>query len=110
VLTDASVQRVAWASLFNDYLVRRPAYEGQYHSPFTDDDYWQLVDGKPRPDGVANFLASRGISLFRDDIRFLLIPIVAIDRPTSPAEALKCLSYNGIRSPNYREKYGKGLA
>ena len=66
VLTDAaSVQRVAWASLFNDYLVRQPGHEGEHHSPFTDDDYWQLVDGKPRPDGVADFLGSRGISLPR---------------------------------------------
>uniref|UniRef100_UPI003F9C2C44 HAD family hydrolase n=1 Tax=Mycobacterium sp. TaxID=1785 RepID=UPI003F9C2C44 len=66
VLTDAaSVQRAAWASLFNEYLVRRPAHEDEDHSAFTDDDYWQLVNGKPRPDGVADFLASQGISLPR---------------------------------------------
>jgi len=66
VLTGAaSVQRAAWASLFDDYLVRQPAREDGDHRPFTEDDYWQLVDGKPRPDGVADFLASRGISLPR---------------------------------------------
>ena len=66
VLTEAaSVQRAAWASLFNEYLVRRPAHEDEDHSAFTDDDYWQLVNGKPRPDGVADFLASQGISLPR---------------------------------------------
>jgi alpha,alpha-trehalase len=66
VLTDvASVHRAAWASLINDYLARRPAHEDEDHSPFTDDDYRQLVDGKPRSDGVADFLASRGISLPR---------------------------------------------
>ncbi|HKI39490.1 MAG TPA: hypothetical protein VKA66_03615, partial [Mycobacterium sp.] len=49
VLTDAaSVQRAAWASLFNDYLARRPAHEDEDQSAFTDDGYWQLVDGKPR--------------------------------------------------------------
>ena len=68
VLTNAApLQREAWASLFNDYLAWRPGYEYADHSPvtnpFTDDDYWQLVDGKPLPDGVADFLASRGISL-----------------------------------------------
>ena len=48
VLTDAaSVQRAAWASLFNDYLVRRPAHEDEEHSAFND-DYWQLVGSKPR--------------------------------------------------------------
>jgi trehalose-phosphatase len=65
-LTDAAaVERQAWASLFNDYLVLRPAYEGEDHSLFSDDDYHQLVDGKPRPDGVADFLAARGITLPR---------------------------------------------
>jgi alpha,alpha-trehalase len=66
VLTDtASVHRAAWASLFNDYLPQRPAHEDEDHSPFTDDDYRQLVDGKSRSNGVADFLASRGISLQR---------------------------------------------
>jgi alpha,alpha-trehalase len=66
VLTDAaSLQRTAWASLFNDYLANRPAHEDEDHSPFTDEDYQQLIDGKQRPDGVADFLASRGISLPR---------------------------------------------
>ena len=66
VLTDAAAaQRAAWASLFNDYLVRRPAHEDEDHSAFSDDDYRQLVDGKPRADGVADFLASQGISLPR---------------------------------------------
>jgi alpha,alpha-trehalase len=64
VLADAAaVQHRAWASVFDDYLERRPAYGGEDHSPVTDDDYRQLVDGKPRPEGVADFLASRGISL-----------------------------------------------
>ena len=66
VLTDtASIDAAAWASLFNDYLARRPPHGEEDHSPFTDDDYRQLVDGKPRYDGVADFLAWRGISLPR---------------------------------------------
>ncbi|MGO8936472.1 MAG: HAD family hydrolase, partial [Mycobacterium sp.] len=66
VLTDAAAaQRAAWASLFNDYLVRRPAHEDEDHSAFSDDDYRRLVDGKPRADGVADFLASQGIPLPR---------------------------------------------
>ena len=66
VLADAaSLQREAWASLFDDYLVRRPGREDEDHSPFTDDDYRQLVNGKPPPDGVATFLASRRITLPR---------------------------------------------
>ena len=66
VLTDAAlVQRLAWESLFNDYLVQRPGYEGEDYSLLTNDEYYQLVDGQPRPDGVAAFLGSRGITLPR---------------------------------------------
>ncbi len=66
VLKDAaSIQRQSWASLFNDQLARRPAYRGENHSLFTDDDYDRLLRGKPGPDGVADFLASRGIALPR---------------------------------------------
>jgi trehalose-phosphatase len=66
VVTDtASVHAAAWARLFDDFLARRPADEGEDHSIFTDDDYRRLVDGKSRYDGVAGFLASRGISLER---------------------------------------------
>lgn len=61
----ASLQRQSWTSLFNDHLARRPAYRGENHSPLTDDDYDRLLHAKPGPDGVADFLASRGITLPR---------------------------------------------
>jgi len=58
VLTDtASVHRAAWKETFDAYL---SAHGG---APFTDDDYDDYVDGKPRADGVRDFLASRGIRL-----------------------------------------------
>ena len=64
VVTDtASIHAAAWAALFNDFLQRRQASDDEDHSPFTDDDYRHFVDGKPRGDGVTDFLASRGISL-----------------------------------------------
>ena len=53
--------------MFNDFLKRRLANDHENHSPFTDDDYRHFVDGKPRYDGVADFLASRGISLPKGD-------------------------------------------
>ncbi len=66
VVTDtAPIHAAAWAKLFNEFLARRPAYEGEDHSPFSDDDFWRRVAGKPHHDGVADFLASRGISLQR---------------------------------------------
>lgn len=58
VLTDtASVHRAAWKQTFDVLLTARGLPE------FTDDDYAQYVDGKPRADGVRDFLHSRGIDL-----------------------------------------------
>ena len=66
VVTDtAKVHAAAWSSLFDDFLGGRAAAEGGNTSPFTNDDYRHFVDGKPRYDGVIDFLASRGIALRR---------------------------------------------
>ena len=37
-----------------------PRATDENHPPFTDDDYRHFVDGKPRYDGVADFLERRG--------------------------------------------------
>ena len=58
VLTDtASVHRKAWKQAFDPLLAEHDQPE------FTDDDYNDHVDGKPRADGVRDFLHSRGIDL-----------------------------------------------
>jgi beta-phosphoglucomutase family hydrolase len=58
VLTDtASVHRAAWKETFDAFLAPRG------EPPFTEDDYDDYVDGKPRADGVRDFLTSRGIEL-----------------------------------------------
>ncbi len=54
----AEVHMRAWSQMFNDYLRQRGVDE-----PYTDADYFEHVDGKPRYDGVRDFLASRDISL-----------------------------------------------
>lgn len=48
----------AWSQMLNDFLV-----SSGHTQPYTDDDYFAFVDGKPRFEGVASFLASRGIDL-----------------------------------------------
>jgi beta-phosphoglucomutase family hydrolase len=64
VLTDtASVHAAAWKRLFDDFLRRRAEQAGVPFEEFTEQDYLDYVDGKPRYDGVASFLASRGIDL-----------------------------------------------
>ena len=61
VLTQtARVHRAAWRETF-DHLLRGRL--GDDFAPFTDGDYHEFVDGKPRRDGVRDFLASRGIHL-----------------------------------------------
>jgi beta-phosphoglucomutase family hydrolase len=47
----------AWSRLFTPYLVARGA------APYTDDDYYLYIDGKPRFDGVKSLLESRDLSL-----------------------------------------------
>ena len=64
VLTDtASVHQVAWKDMFDEFLRERSSADGAEFVPFTSRDYEAHVDGKPRLDGVRDFLASRGISL-----------------------------------------------
>lgn len=68
VVTDsASIHEAAWKELFDAFLRDRTARPGQDLSPFTRDDYERFVDGKPRSDGVTDFLAARGISLPRGE-------------------------------------------
>lgn len=53
----AEVHMRAWAALFEPVLAEHGA------EPYTDQDYFDHVDGKPRYDGVRDLLASRGIEL-----------------------------------------------
>ncbi len=67
VITDtAEAHAAAWKCLFDDYLRRRANELGEPFKPFDPvRDYREYVDGKPRCDGVASFLDSRGITLPR---------------------------------------------
>lgn len=59
----ARVHAAAWKELFDQFLRERAARLHEPFREFTMDDYLNYVDGKPRYDGVASFLASRGISI-----------------------------------------------
>jgi beta-phosphoglucomutase family hydrolase len=65
VITDtASVHAACWKQMFDEYLQRRATQRGEAFRPFdiaTDNRLY--VDGKPRYDGVRDFLTSRGIRL-----------------------------------------------
>jgi beta-phosphoglucomutase family hydrolase len=65
VVTDtASVHAAAWKRLFDEFLGSDEAALGRDVAPFdADSDYRRYVDGRSREDGVATFLAARGIDL-----------------------------------------------
>jgi len=64
----AVVHTAAWKAMFDAFLAGRGLPE------FTEADYLEYVDGKPRPDGITSFLASRGI-------------VLPVGAPDDPAEA-----------------------
>jgi beta-phosphoglucomutase family hydrolase len=71
----AEVHMQAWSQMFNAFLSSQ-----RDQAPYTDADYFTYVDGKPRNDGVRDFLTARGIEL----------PVGADDDPPS-AETIKGL-------------------
>src|SRR4051812_12452011 len=63
VLTDtASVHRAAWAAAFD------PVLHDHDQPAFTEHDYEEFVDGKPRIDGVRDFFASRTLKLSESEL------------------------------------------
>lgn len=65
VVTDtASIHAACWKQMFDEYLLERGARTGEIFRSFDPvADYRLHVDGKPRFDGVRDFLNSRGIDL-----------------------------------------------
>src|SRR6516165_10589510 len=65
VITDtASIHAACWKQMFDEYLQKRATQRGAAFRPFDiATDYRLYVDGKPRYDGVRDFLTSRGIEL-----------------------------------------------
>lgn len=47
----------AWNRMFTAYFAERGI------EPYSDDDYFRYIDGKPRVEGIASMLAARGITL-----------------------------------------------
>jgi beta-phosphoglucomutase family hydrolase len=65
VITDtASIHAACWKRMFDEYLQKRATQRGEAFRPFEiATDYRLYVDGKPRFDGVRDFLTSRNIQL-----------------------------------------------
>ncbi|MBO0806674.1 MAG: beta-phosphoglucomutase family hydrolase [Actinobacteria bacterium] len=70
LMQTARVHAAAWKAMFDSFLTAWAERTGNPFVPFdVHADYNRFVDGKPRADGTASFLASRGIALppGRDD-------------------------------------------
>jgi alpha,alpha-trehalase len=65
VITDtASLHAAAWKEMFDDVLEKIADSAGDKQAPFDKkEEYIRFVDGKPRHDGIVDFLASRNIEL-----------------------------------------------
>jgi beta-phosphoglucomutase-like phosphatase (HAD superfamily) len=68
VITDtASLHAACWKQMFDEYLRRRATQRGEPFRPFDiATDYRLYVDGKPRFDGVRDFLRSRDITSLKE--------------------------------------------
>jgi beta-phosphoglucomutase family hydrolase len=71
VITKTAVTHVkAWKQIFDEFLKKKAEREQIPFKEFTETDYLNYVDGKPRYEGVASFLESRRINIAqgsRDD-------------------------------------------
>jgi beta-phosphoglucomutase family hydrolase len=64
ITNTAEVHAACWKKMFDEYLRNRATQTGETFYPFDlASDYGLYVDGKPRFDGVRDFLTSRGIQL-----------------------------------------------
>jgi beta-phosphoglucomutase family hydrolase len=68
ITNTAKLHAACWKQMFDGYLQKRARKRGEAFCPFDlATDYRLYLDGKPRFDGVRDFLASRGIKLPEGD-------------------------------------------
>lgn len=63
ITRSARTHFAAWKRMFDDYLRERAKRTDTEFRPFTEEDYYRYVDGKPRYEGARSFLQSREIDL-----------------------------------------------
>jgi beta-phosphoglucomutase family hydrolase len=67
----AKLHAAAWKEMFDVFLREGAEQTGEPFQEFTPGDYDRFVDGRPRLDGVRNFLEARGIEPEDDLVRRL---------------------------------------
>jgi len=67
ITNTATLHATCWKQMFDEYLGKHAEQSGEAFRPFDlAADYRLYVDGKPRFDGVRDFLRSRGFNSPRD--------------------------------------------
>lgn len=59
----ATLHMAAWKALFDPLLRSRAERTGTPFEPFSEEEYREHVDGRPREEGIRAFLAERGMRL-----------------------------------------------
>jgi beta-phosphoglucomutase family hydrolase len=68
ITNTAKLHAACWKQMLDEYLKKRAGERGEVFRPFDlAADYRLYLDGKPRFDGIRDFLASRGIKLPEGD-------------------------------------------
>ena len=68
ITNTAKIHAACWKKMFDEYLQQRATQRGEPFKPFDlVTDYRLHVDGKPRYNGVRDFLTSRGVQLPEGD-------------------------------------------
>jgi beta-phosphoglucomutase family hydrolase len=69
ITNTAKLHATCWKKMLDEYLQKRASERSEAFRPFDlATDYRLYLDGKPRFDGVRDFLASRGIQLAEGDL------------------------------------------
>ena len=95
--TTAMLHESAWRSTFDAFLDDWDAAHATHTHRFGADDYTAHVDGKPRQDGVRDFLAARGITL----------PLGA---PEDPASTATVWGLSNLKQERVLAELSAGLA
>jgi beta-phosphoglucomutase-like phosphatase (HAD superfamily) len=107
VLTDtARIHEASWKKMFDAFLKQRAKATGEPFHPFEREDYELDVDGRPRYDGVRDFLNSRGIELPEGspedppDRETVQVSLPSSDEPTKMIQSAiygACFRFGGRR-------------
>jgi len=101
VTRTARVHAQAWKDTFDPLLAARG------ERAFDSADYLRHVDGKPRLDGVRDFLASRGLAAAEDEVRalgerknarFLALLAAGVEVYPSTLDWIRALRERGVRT------------